>query len=122
MRIHQSLSVFSFILLFACYDLDLVSERDEALTMESRNPSSSATLEQVSSKAPENSAMLINNQNKAMPLITTLNQICSVKLDRTNYLLWSSVVLPVIRGNKLNEFIFGMKQCPEMFVGEGEEE
>lgn len=47
------------------------------------------------------------NQNKTSSLMTTLNQFCSIKLDQTNYLLWSSMVLPVIRGNKLDGFILG---------------
>lgn len=90
--------------------------------MEPRNPVSSSTSEQISSRAPKNSATLLSNQNKVTPLITTLNQMYSVKLDRNNGLLWLSMVLPIIKGIKLNGIIFGTKQCPEMFIHEGDEE
>lgn len=90
--------------------------------MELRNPSCLATSEQVSSKTPESSTTLISNHNKVTPLITTLNHMCFVKVDGTIYLLWSSMVLPVFRGNKLGRYIFGTKKCPEMIIGEGDEE
>lgn len=48
--------------------------------------------------------------------------MCFVKLDRNNDLLWSSMVLPVFRGNKLDGFIFGTKQCSEIFINEGDKE
>lgn len=66
--------------------------------------------------------MLVNNQNRVTPLMTTLNQMCFVKLERNNYLLWSSMVMSVIRGNKLEGFILGTKQRPDMFICENDEE
>lgn len=48
-----------------------------------------------------------------------LTSLCSVKLDRKNYMLWKSLVLPLIRGSKLDGYIFGTKECPEKFITEG---
>lgn len=45
--------------------------------------------------------------------------MCSVKLDKTNYLLWSSMVLLVIRGNKLDGYILRTKPCSDVFITEG---
>ncbi|KAI4305459.1 hypothetical protein L6164_028824 [Bauhinia variegata] len=39
--------------------------------------------------------------------------LCSVKLDRGNYLLWKSMVLPLLRGHKLDGYILGTKPCLE---------
>ncbi|PNY01489.1 copia-like polyprotein, partial [Trifolium pratense] len=45
-----------------------------------------------------------------------LPSIISVKLDRDNYPLWKSLVLPLIRGCKFDGYILGTKECPEQFV------
>lgn len=52
------------------------------------------------------------NTNHKNDLPTTV----SVKLDRDNYLLWKSLVLPLIRGCKLDGYILGTKECPEQFI------
>lgn len=53
------------------------------------------------------------------PIGSSISQLCSVKLDRNNFLLWESSILPVIRGHKLEGYIMGTKKCPEEFVTEG---
>nr|QWX09785.1 hydroxymethylglutaryl-CoA synthase [Pistacia terebinthus subsp. palaestina] len=40
----------------------------------------------------------------------------SIKLDRTNHLLWETLVLPVIRGHKSAGYIFGTKPCPPEYL------
>ncbi|PNX82983.1 glutamate receptor [Trifolium pratense] len=40
----------------------------------------------------------------------------SVKLDRDNYPLWKSMVLPIIKGAKLDGYMLGKKECPEEFT------
>lgn len=40
----------------------------------------------------------------------------SVKLDINNFPLWRSLVLPVIRGCKLDDYILGTKECPQEFI------
>ena len=45
-----------------------------------------------------------------------LGSYCSVKLNHENYLLWKNMVLPVIRGNRLEGFITGSKKCPPEFI------
>ena len=52
------------------------------------------------------------NTNHINDLLTTV----SVRLDKDNYLLWKSLVLPLIRGCKLDGYILGIKECPESFV------
>ncbi|KAI4349792.1 hypothetical protein L6164_010349 [Bauhinia variegata] len=44
-----------------------------------------------------------------------------VKLDRTNFLLWESLILPTIRGNKLEGYITGAKKCRVQFLDDGKE-
>ncbi|KAH9722711.1 Disease resistance-like protein DSC1 [Citrus sinensis] len=64
-----------------------------------------------------------NNQQTMMrnPAINNTNQHTQInfsftnpiKLDRSNYLLWRSQVLASIRGNRLEDFITGIKSAPE---------
>lgn len=46
---------------------------------------------------------------RANPSQKTLTSLYSVKLDRGNYLLWKSLVLPMIRGCKLDAFILSQR-------------
>lgn len=61
------------------------------------------------------------SQNRVNQYAPTLSQVCSIELDRTNYLMWSSLVLPMICGYKLDSFILGTNPCPELFLFEGNE-
>ncbi|KAI4323960.1 hypothetical protein L6164_023530 [Bauhinia variegata] len=45
-----------------------------------------------------------------------LTSLCSVKLDKNNYLLRKSTILPMLRGHKLDSYILGTKPCPEPFI------
>ncbi|MCI16097.1 glutamate receptor 3.6, partial [Trifolium medium] len=36
--------------------------------------------------------------------------------DRDNYPLWKSMVLPIIRGARLDGYMLGKKECPEEFI------
>ncbi|KAI4346153.1 hypothetical protein L6164_013226 [Bauhinia variegata] len=45
-----------------------------------------------------------------------LTSFCSIKLDRNNYLLWKSMILPMLRGHKLDNYILGTKPCLEPFI------
>jgi hypothetical protein len=49
-----------------------------------------------------------------------LPTIVSVKLDRDNYPLWKSLVLPLIRGCKLDVYMLGIKECPDQFITSNE--
>jgi hypothetical protein len=40
----------------------------------------------------------------------------SVKLDRENFPLWKSLVLPLIKGSKLDGYLLGTKQRPEQYI------
>ncbi|KAL5772494.1 hypothetical protein ACOSQ2_012418 [Xanthoceras sorbifolium] len=39
-----------------------------------------------------------------------------IKLDRNNYLLWKSIIFPVIHGYKLDGYLLGTKPCPLEFL------
>lgn len=45
-----------------------------------------------------------------------LGSFCAVKLNHDNYLLWKNMVLPVIKGNRLEGYITGSKPCPPEFI------
>ena len=55
-------------------------------------------------------------QTKAIPLLNSLNQISSIKLDRTNFLLWHSLVLSALRGHRMDGFISGAKPAPPEYI------
>ena len=52
---------------------------------------------------------------------TPLGSFCSVKLNHDNFLLWKNLVLPVVRGSKMEGFITGAKECPLDFIEVTEE-
>lgn len=91
-----------------CANLDLVSEPRRAPTLDSRTSSASATSEQVRRRTPENPTMLVNNQNKVTPLITTLNHVH--REAREEHLL-----VMVVNGD-------ACYQRPDMFIHENGEE
>jgi hypothetical protein len=70
--------------------------------------------EHLSLKAldPFNQIMSAANTNQKNDLPSTV----SVKLDRDNYPLWKSLVLPLIRGCKYDGYMLGTKKCPDQFV------
>lgn len=55
------------------------------------------------------SAANTNNKND-------LPSSISVKLDRDNFPLWQSLVLPIIRGCRLEGYMLGTKECPEQYI------
>ncbi|KAK4256397.1 hypothetical protein QN277_009269 [Acacia crassicarpa] len=50
-------------------------------------------------------SITVNSVPKTNPLFHSFNQENSVKLDRGNYLLWESVFLQIIEGNKLEHHL-----------------
>ncbi|KAK9114476.1 hypothetical protein Syun_021273 [Stephania yunnanensis] len=55
------------------------------------------------------------------PFGSSFNQICSVKLDGSNHIIWRSAIIPLIRGRKFDGYLFGTKQCPPKFLDKSEE-
>lgn len=45
-----------------------------------------------------------------------LNQVTSIKLDRTNYLLWQNIVIPILKSYKLEGHLSGKIPAPEMTI------
>ncbi|KAK4253452.1 hypothetical protein QN277_010122 [Acacia crassicarpa] len=55
-------------------------------------------------------------QTKSIPLLNSLNQTGSIKLDRSNFLLWKSLVLPALRGHRVDGYVLGTKICPPQYI------
>ncbi|KAK4252533.1 hypothetical protein QN277_014521 [Acacia crassicarpa] len=49
---------------------------------------------------------------KSYSLFHSSSQTTTIKLDRSNFLVWESVVLPLIEGNKLQAHINGSGVVP----------
>ncbi|KAI9185156.1 hypothetical protein LWI28_004799 [Acer negundo] len=62
-----------------------------------------------SSEQPPLSKLQISNK-------TSLTQYGSIKFDRANYLLWETMIMPVIKGHKLDNYVLGTKLCPPEFL------
>lgn len=45
-----------------------------------------------------------------------LAQPSSIKLDNYNFLLWQNMILPLLRGYKLEGFLTGETSCPAQFI------
>ena len=50
------------------------------------------------------------------PFGNTLSHPFGLKLDRTNYTLWKTMVSTIIRGHRLDGYINGLKPAPPEFV------
>lgn len=64
----------------------------------------------MTSAASGSGVKLTQSQNNSF------NLIAPIKLDRTNFLLWKSTILLVIKGNRLEGFITGANPCPEKMI------
>ncbi|XP_028806151.1 uncharacterized protein LOC114761006 [Neltuma alba] len=53
---------------------------------------------------------------KTYSLFYSSSQTTSIKLDRSNFLVWESVVLPLIEGNRLQSHIDSSSRAPPRFV------
>ncbi|KAK4254043.1 hypothetical protein QN277_009475 [Acacia crassicarpa] len=53
---------------------------------------------------------------KTYSLFQSSSQTSSIKLDRMNYLVWASVALPLIEGNRLQSHIDATALVPSMTV------
>lgn len=54
--------------------------------------------------------------NKCFSLFQSSSQTSSIKLDRNNFLIWESVVLPLIEGNRLESHINGSGIIPLRYI------
>ena len=59
-----------------------------------------------------------NVTTKTIPLLSSLNQAGSDKQD--NYLNWYSLVLPILKGHRLNGYVLGTKVSPPEFFLEAD--
>ena len=59
----------------------------------------------------------VNNSAVVVPQFgSVLSQSVALKLDRSNYTLWKTVVSTIIRGHQLDGFISGTNVCPPEYV------
>ncbi|KAK9100515.1 hypothetical protein Scep_023945 [Stephania cephalantha] len=56
------------------------------------------------------------------PFDNSLSKIVLIKLDESNFVLWKSIVVPIIEWIGFNRFIFGNKPSPAKFVDGSDEE
>ncbi|TXG47862.1 hypothetical protein EZV62_027156 [Acer yangbiense] len=87
----------------------------------SPSPESTTGKEQGSStkkdaRSREMSSSSLGNMKSTNHSGHPLGSYCSVKLNHENYLIWKNLVLPVIRGNRLEGFITGTRKCPPKYV------
>ena len=66
---------------------------------------------------------MLQKTNVSFPFTTTLSTTLLIKLDRDNFLLWKSQVLPIARGHGIEGCLFGTKpQPPEFLESQDEDE
>lgn len=53
---------------------------------------------------------------------TNVAQSSSIKLDRNNYIIWKSQLLPVLRGHDLEGYVDGTHKCPSRMISSSSEE
>ncbi|KAF7839462.1 putative copia-type protein [Senna tora] len=74
-----------------------------------------------SSSSAFSAATVTSAQSKVCALFSSSSQTSSIKLDRGNYVLWESVVLSLIEGNKLESHINGTNPSSRFLASEGAE-
>ena len=72
------------------------------------------------SNAP--SLNVLQKTNVSSPFTTTLSTTLSIKLDRDNFLLWKSQLLPTTRGHGIEDYLFGTKPQPPKFLESQDED
>lgn len=72
--------------------------------------------------ASSQSSLLFGPTNHSTPFSCNFNYTLPLKLDRNNYILWRSQVIPAIRGHNLEAFIDGTSFCPPEFLEDGDED
>lgn len=58
------------------------------------------------------SASLVPIQTSSPSSSLNFHHFLTIKLDRTNYLLWKSQFIPLLRGHDLLGYVDGSKACP----------
>ncbi|KAI9089911.1 hypothetical protein K1719_028881 [Acacia pycnantha] len=74
--------------------------------------------ETISTQGPETISLASATSLSKSSSTSNISQSCSVKLDGTNFLIWQTHVLPIIKGHKLESFLTGSKPCPPQFIVE----
>ncbi|KAK9137443.1 hypothetical protein Sjap_008037 [Stephania japonica] len=59
-------------------------------------------------------SLMIGVPNPLSPFRHSMSHHMTIKLDEDNFLLWRSLILPVIRGNKLDDILLGTETCSDL--------
>ncbi|KAK9157207.1 hypothetical protein Scep_003781 [Stephania cephalantha] len=71
------------------------------------------------SSSTNNHNSVITPMNVFALFWNSLSQSVTIKLDGSNFLLWKSIILPVIRGYKLDGYLLGTLPCPSPILESG---
>lgn len=80
---------------------------------------SSASSAAAASSGATGSSSTTSPATKTHTLFSSSSQTSSIKLDGENYLVWESVVRPLIKGNRLESHINGLGIIPPRMIAEG---
>lgn len=70
-------------------------------------------LSQPSCQSPSQSPTAIS---RPVPLLSSLNQANSIKLDGDNFLTWESTIMPIVKGHRLEGYLLGSKAIPPKYI------
>jgi cytochrome c-type biogenesis protein CcmH/NrfF len=54
-------------------------------------------------------------------VVPNFSQFITYKLDETNYLLWLSQIVPILKGHELMGIVDGSEPCPPQFLSDDED-
>jgi len=80
------------------------------------NPTSSMASSTSSGSSSSSSSSSSTTTTITAPFIPNFTQFISLKLDSSNYLMWQSQVLPVLRSNDLLGIVDGTEPSPPRFL------
>ncbi|KAK4264418.1 hypothetical protein QN277_025597 [Acacia crassicarpa] len=56
------------------------------------------------------------SNGRTYSLFSSSSQTTTIKLDRVNFMVWESIVLPLIEGNRLEGHIDGTSRAPPKVI------
>ncbi|GAV60419.1 UBN2_3 domain-containing protein [Cephalotus follicularis] len=81
--------------------------------------SESTPLSHITSSNPNSTQNLNTSSSIIQPPISNIHHFLSIKLTSTNYLIWRSQLLALLRGYDLLSFIDGITQPPMKTLDDG---
>ncbi|KAK9142413.1 hypothetical protein Syun_011813 [Stephania yunnanensis] len=72
-----------------------------------------------STSSQQKSSVPMSSMNGLAPFASSMSQLVTIKLDRTNFLMWKSIVVLLIIGCEFDGHLFGTDKCPEKLLEDG---